>query len=97
MENVCRPNGRCRCLSVCQILALKHCLKDSVRPMCAVAELSKTLASFFCVCSRDSPEFEPSHGAHRQATLVVEGGFGHTGRSTFTCSVWADSTRYRSP
>ena len=25
-----------------------------------------------------SPKFEPSHGAaHRQATLVVDGGFGH--------------------
>ena len=43
----------------------------------AVAEWSKTLASFFSVRSGDSPEFEPSHGAHLQATLVVHGGFGY--------------------
>ena len=33
-------------------------------------------SSFFCVRSRASPRFEPSHGAHQQATLVVGGGFG---------------------
>ena len=43
----------------------------------AVAERSKALASFFRVRLRDSPRFKPSHDAHRQVTLVVEGGFGH--------------------
>ena len=43
----------------------------------AVAELSKALASFLGTCSRESQEFEPNHGVHRQATLVVDGGFGH--------------------
>ena len=38
-----------------------------------VAKWPKMLASFF----RGSLGFEPSHGTHRQATLVVEGGFGH--------------------
>ena len=37
-------------------------------------ERSKGLASLFCVRSRDSPGFEPSHGAHWQSTLVVDGG-----------------------
>ena len=31
----------------------------------------KALASFFYAHSRDSHEFEPSHGEHRQATLVA--------------------------
>ena len=43
----------------------------------AVTELSMALALFFSVCSRDRPGFEPSHGAHRQAALAVDGGFGH--------------------
>ena len=67
----------------------------SIRRWVAVAEWSKAPASFFCVRSRDSPEFEPSHGAHRQATLVVEAA-PCTGRSTLTCSVWADSVLYMS-
>ena len=50
--------------------------------MCVtLAEWSKALSSFFCVRSRNSPGLEPSQGAHRQATHVVDGGFGH-GRST---------------
>ena len=45
--------------------------------MCvAVAEWSKAPISLFCVRSRKSPAgIEPSHGAHRHATLVVDGGF----------------------
>ena len=67
------------------------------RECVAVAKFSKALASFFCcVRSRNSPDFEPSHGAHRQAILVVvEGGCGHKPQH-ITCSVWADSARYTS-
>ena len=43
----------------------------------------------------DSPVFEPSHGAQWQATLGVDGGFGH-GPQHLTCLVWADSARYMS-
>ena len=48
---------------------------DSLR--FAVAEWSKVPASFFCVRSLDCTEFEPSHGAQRQATLAVDSGFEH--------------------
>ena len=44
----------------------------------AVAGCSKALVSFFCVCLRESSEFEPSHGGHQQAILVVDDGFGHS-------------------
>ena len=63
--------------------------------MIAVAKWSKALVSSFYVRSRDSPMFEPSHGAHRQATLVLKGGFGHRPQY-LTCSIWADSGRYMS-
>ena len=43
----------------------------------AMTELSKVLVSFFCACSRESPEFELSHGAHRQVTIAAVGGVRH--------------------
>ena len=58
----------------------------------SMAELSKAMASFFCACSRDSPELKPSHGAHRQATLVADGSFGYRPQHT-SRSAWADSVR----
>ena len=42
----------------------------------AVAESSKPLVSFLRVFSGYRPRFESSHGAHREATHVVDGGFG---------------------
>ena len=39
--------------------------------------LPHILTSLFGILSHDSPGNEPSHGTHWQATLVVEGGFGH--------------------
>ena len=51
------------------------------------------MASFFY--SRHSLGFEYCHGAHWQATLVVEGSFTHWPEH-LTCSVWADSARYMS-
>ena len=59
----------------------------------AVAEWSEVLASFFCACSHKNPRFEPNHGAHRQATLVVDS---NLGCSTLIRSVWADSARFMS-
>ena len=38
----------------------------------AVAEWSEALSSFFCTCSCESPDFEPSHGTHWKATVVVD-------------------------
>ena len=62
-----------------------------------VAEWPKAPASFFCACSCKSPGFESSHGAHRQATLVVGGCFEHRPQHPYlTCSVWAKSVHYMS-
>ena len=55
--------------------------------------MSRKVASFSCAMSRDSPVFEPSHGAHRQATLVVDGGFGR-GLQHTSYRVRADSASY---
>ena len=66
---------------------------DGLVACVAVAEWSSVLASSFCVCSRDSLEFEPNHGAHRQATLVVDDGIGRRLRH-LACCAWAESARY---
>ena len=56
----------------------------------AVVERFKKLASFFCVGSRDTPGSSPAttHIGRPHSLLTTALG---TGRSTITCSVWADS------
>ena len=41
------------------------------------------LVQILRVCIRDSPEFEPSHSAHRQVTLVGDGDFEHGPRHPY--------------
>ena len=64
-------------------------LRVFIEKCIGVAKWSKALPSFFRTCWRESPGFEPNHGAHRQAVLSVDDGLG-TGRSILTCSVWVD-------
>ena len=58
----------------------------------AVAQLSKSLTSFFCTFC-ESQAFEPSNNAHCHSLWTAAFG---PGRGTLTGSVWADSAHYTS-
>ena len=67
-----------------KIIACKNCTCNHSFYICNCCNhfllcvaVAVSCSSFFCIRSRDSSRFESSHGTHRQATVVVEGGFGH--------------------